>query len=113
MSTATINEIEINGIKYVQKSSIPPQQITGDIKIVILQRGWVMVGRFERNESECKLHNASVIRLWGTSKGVGEIAANGPLSGTKLDKCHGVVEFDYLTVVATIACDKAKWEKNL
>lgn len=34
-----ISEIELNGIKYVPKDSIQPVEYTGDIKIVILQRG--------------------------------------------------------------------------
>ena len=85
----------------------------GEVKIVILQRGWVMVGRFERNGSDCKLHNASVIRSWGTSRGLGEIAGNGPTSTTKLDPTNGVVEFDYLTGVATLSCEGKKWEKYL
>ena len=82
----------------------------GNIKIVILQRGWVMVGRFERNGSDCKLHNASVIRSWGTTKRLGEIAKDGPTSSTKLDPCNGLVEFDYLTVVASISCGEEKWK---
>jgi hypothetical protein len=85
----------------------------GNIKIVILQRGWVMVGRFERNGSDCKLHNASVIRSWGTTKGLGEIAKDGPTSSTKLDPCNGLVEFDYLTVVASISCVEEKWKANI
>jgi len=85
----------------------------GNTKIVILQRGWIMVGRFERNGSDCKLHNASVIRSWGTTKGLGEIAKDGPNQNTKLDPCNGIVEFDYLTVVATISCEEKKWEKAL
>lgn len=101
--------IQINGVEYVPKSSQPYVEPSGDIKIVVLQRGWVMVGRLERDGSECKLKNASVIRTWGTSKGLGEIATNGPLSGTKLDKCGGLVEFDYLTVVAAISCEESKW----
>jgi len=83
-----------------------------EIKIVILQRGWVMVGRFSRVGSDCKLHDASVIRIWGTTRGLGEIAQNGPTEKTILDKC-GKVEFDYLTVVAAISCEVKKWESVL
>lgn len=72
-----------------------------------------MVGRFERKGSECKLSNASVIRTWGTTKGLGEIADAGPTTSTKLDKCNGLVEFDYLTVVAMISCNENKWESTL
>jgi hypothetical protein len=85
----------------------------GNVKIVILQRGWVMVGRFERVGSDCKLYNASVIRNWGTSRGLGEIAKDGPTTDTKLDPTNGLVEFDYLTVVAIIACEESKWLKSL
>lgn len=101
----------IDDVKYVRADTT--QEITGDIKIVILQRGWIMVGKFERNGSDCKLHNASVIRSWGTKDGLGEIAKGGPTSSTKLDKCFGVVEFDYLTVVASIACDQKEWAGKL
>ncbi len=66
-----INEISMNGIDYIRKDSVQKQELTGDLKIVVLQRGWVMIGKFERNGSECKLHNASVIRCWGTTKGLG------------------------------------------
>lgn len=108
-----LNEIEVNGIQYVPKGASQKQEYNGDVKIVILQRGWVMVGRFERDGSECKLHDAAVIRTWGTTRGLGEIAKDGPTSSTKLDPCHGVVEFDYLTVVATIACNEVKWKSAL
>ena len=99
--------ITVDGVEYA------PLTTTGDIKIVILQRGWVMVGRFERKGSDCKLINSSTIRSWGTTKGLGEIAEAGPTITTKLDKNFGLVEFDYLTVVATIACNEKKWEKEL
>jgi hypothetical protein len=107
------NEVIINGKKYIPVDTVG-KEYNGDIKIVILQRGWVMVGYFERNGSECRLHKASVIRRWGTTKGLGEIAKNGPNpEKTILDKCYGVVEFDYLTVIATIAVDEKKWKNEL
>lgn len=104
-----INELEINGITYVPKDSIQQtKEFTGDIKIVVLQRGWIYIGRFERNGNDCKLHNAYNIRTWGTTKGLGELV-NGATSSTKLDKCEGVVEFDWLTIVHTITVDAKKW----
>lgn len=101
--------IEINGKTYYAKEEEDVKEPSGTLKIVILQRGWVMVGRLERDGSECKLHQASVIRSWGTTKGLGEIALNGPTGKTILDKCFGLVEFDYLTVVASISCKEDKW----
>lgn len=106
-------ELSVNGVTYIPKSSANQKQPDGPIKIVILQRGWVMVGRLERDGSECKLHSASVIRNWGTTKGLGEIAISGPTKDSKLDKCGGLVEFDYLTVVAAISCVESKWASVL
>lgn len=103
--------ITVNGKAYYDNAT--SAEYAGDYKICILQRGWVMVGKLERNGSECKLHQASVIRNWGTTRGLGEIASEGPKKDTKLDPCNGVVEFDYLTVVATIAVNEAKWASKL
>ncbi len=108
---ADIQSIVVDGKTYVPKDMV--KEFDGDLKIVILQRGWIMVGRLERSGSECKLHNASVIRSWGTSKGLGEIAEGGPTNNTKLDKCYGIVEFDYLTVVASISCKENAWNGKL
>lgn len=106
-----MEQIILNGKTYY--SSPINSEITGDYKIVILHRGWVMIGRLERIGSDCKLHNASVIRNWGTTKGLGELAMEGKKKDTKLDKCGGVVEFDYLTVVATIAVNEDLWKNEL
>ena len=109
MAKTEINEVEINGVQYVRKDSITSkQEFDGEIKIVVLQRGWVYIGRFERNGNDCKLHNASCIRVWGTTKGLPELV-NGVTALTKLDKCEGVVEFDWLTVVHTITVNPYKW----
>jgi hypothetical protein len=107
-----VETITVNGKTYYSQAP-QAQQFVGDTKIVILQRGWVMIGKLEKNGSECKLHNASVIRNWGTTKGLGELATEGKKKDTKLDKCGGVVEFDYLTVVATIAVNEALWKNEL
>lgn len=103
--------ISVNGVEYVKKDSVN-HTITGNVKIVILQRGWVMVGYFSRVGNDCKLEKASVIRSWGTTKGLGEIAT-GPTKDTKLDKCNGLVEFDYLTVVAMVSCEEKSWANKL
>ena len=82
------------------------------IKIVILQRGWVFVGKFSQNGSACKLTDAQNIRTWGTTKGLGELAESGVTSSTKMDKVNDV-SFHELTVVATIDCDDKIWSKLL
>ena len=108
-----LTEIQINGVDYVRKDGIPKPDLKGDIKIVVLQRGWNLVGRFEREGADCTLHNASVIRYWGTTQGLGEIAQNGPTEKTKMDKCFGEVKFDILTVVFTLDCKEEAWKSAL
>jgi len=77
-------------------------------RIVILQRGWVMVGRWSQDGEDCVLTDAAVIRVWGTKRGLGEIAEGGPTSSTILDRA-GTVRFHILAVVASIDCEEAKW----
>lgn len=84
-----------------------------DVRIVILQRGWVMVGSYSKEGSQCFLRNGSVVRWWGTTRGLGEIAAGGPTEKTKLDPCHGQVEFHELTAIAIIRCNPEKWRDAL
>ena len=103
------DEITMNGIKYVRKDSVIQKEYEGDIKIVVLQRGWIYIGKFERSGNDCKLHNAYNIRNWGTSKGLPELV-NGPTPSTKLDKCEGIIEFDWLTVIHTITVNSEKWK---
>lgn len=102
--------IKIDEVEYVRKDSQP--KTTGAIRIVILQRGWVMVGRFSQDKENCKLENAHVIRVWGTTAGLGQIAIEGPTKSTVLDKCP-TVRFHELTVIATIDCVEAKWSGKI
>lgn len=102
--------IKIDDVEYIRRDSQP--KTTGEVRIVILQRGWVFVGRFSQEGANCRLDNAAVIRSWGTTKGLGEIAVGGPTSKTKLDKCPPV-KFHELTVIATLDCVEEKWNKFL
>lgn len=83
-----------------------------EIKIAILQRGWVFVGRFSKEGSACKLTDAHNIRTWGTTKGLGELAESGPTDSTKLDKVNDV-SFHELGIVAMIDCNKTAWKKHI
>jgi len=100
------DEVTIDGERYVRATNDSP------IKIVVLQRGWVLVGRFSQDGEECAVDDASVIRVWGTTKGLGEIAASGPTANTKLDPA-GHVRFHVLTTVLTLDCDEASWASRL
>lgn len=108
-TSTIINELEVNGKTYVLKGSQKTAP-TGNIKIAILQRGWIFVGRFSKVGSDCKLENAYNIRNWGTTKGIGELV-DGPTSKTVLDATP-TVNFHEMTIVALIDVDEKGWAKK-
>ena len=69
------------------------------MKIVVLTNGWVLVGKLDGD----MLTDASVIRRWGTSKGLGELANYGPLKETILDRL-GTVVIERSNVLFEIDC---------
>ena len=79
------------------------------MKICVLERGWVMVGRLEKDGDEYLLINGHVIRRWGTSDGLGELAIKGPLENTKLEKIP-LVKFHKSQLIFTISCEETKWK---
>lgn len=107
-----IKELEVNGVTYVEKGNQSTEPKNSNIKIVVLQRGWALIGRWSQNGDMCNLENAHVIRLWGTTKGLGQLALEGKTSSTKLDKT-GSVDFHILTTVLVINCDDKIWDKEL
>lgn len=80
----------------------------GSKQIVILDRGFVYVGDVTTEPDWCLIENASCVRRWGTKKGLGELAANGPLSNTVLDPA-GTVRAPMRAVIAMLACEADKW----
>ena len=81
-----------------------------NLYLVVLPRGWVMVGDCSEKDGKLYLKNASVVRRWGTTKGLPELANEGPLSRTILDgKCE--MEFPISSVIAKMQCNSSKWEK--
>ena len=102
-----LNTLKINGVEYVKKGE---GELT-PIKIVILQRGWVVIGRYSEDGEYGVLNDAYVIRRWGTSEGLGQLALDGKQSETKLEKT-GVIRFHKLTTVAEINCDFSKWDNE-
>ncbi len=82
--------------------------VDGGVRIVILQRGWVVVGHYYREGSEVRIEKAAVVRLWGTTRGLGQLATDGPQPNTKLDDCP-TVRVHELAVVCSFECAKDKW----
>lgn len=105
----------MNGEVYVSEKEVQAQLLKKNVKptkkqIVVLNRGWVVVGNYSEKDNECTLSDAAVIRSWGTTKGLGELAENGPLSATKLDACPNV-HFHKMTMVARMDVNESAWNK--
>ena len=99
------NTIRIDEVEYVRKDSLDATD--GDIKIVVLDRGFVYVGTVEVTDDFVIVTNAKNIRQWGTTKGLGELVY-GPLSKTKLDHT-GTVRVSVRALISLIDVDQKAW----
>jgi hypothetical protein len=79
----------------------------GPQQIVVLDRGWVYVGKSREVGDKLVIEDAQCIRYWGTTRGLGELAANGPTGKTKLDPVGRLVA-PMRAVISIIAC-KCIW----
>jgi hypothetical protein len=87
-------------------------ELKKDKRIVIGQRGHVWVGDIEHESSDrVVIANASAVRRWGTTKGLGQLAAEGPTKATVLDPC-GTVRIHPLAIVGQIDCNAEAWRER-
>ena len=100
------NTIRIDEVEYVRKDSLNATE--GDIKIVVLDKGFVYVGTVEVTDDFIIITNAKNVRQWGTTKGLGELVS-GPLSGTKLDQT-GTVRVAARALISLIDVDQTAWK---
>jgi hypothetical protein len=113
-----IEELTLKDIRELQslvggkREETPSEPSDLGIRIVILQRGWVMVGQYIQTGEYVTLKRAAVVRKWGTTKGLPELAQKGPLSDTIIDKGPDV-RFHALTEIASLACEESAWSGKL
>lgn len=75
-------------------------------RIVVLDNGFVFMGHFHpaKEGKPAYITQALNLRVWGTTKGLGEIALGGPTGKTVMDD-YGVVVLDNPeAVLFTIPC---------
>lgn len=62
------------------------------LAICVLREGFVLIGFLKTTDGETSFHlsQGKVIRLWGTTKGLGELV-NGPTPNTVLDDIPATV----------------------
>jgi hypothetical protein len=92
-------------------STVPEAELE-PVRILVLQRGWVVVGRHHKEGPEHVLTGSFIVRRWGTRRGLGEIALGGPTSSTVLDEA-GTVRAHELATVLGMDCDAAAWADRL
>ena len=96
--------IRIDEVEYVRADSVKPTKK----QIVVLQRGWVVIGDVEKTADEVKINNCAVIRVWGTENGLGELAEKGKMTNTKLDPCPALTVHP-LSVVLYMNVNESRW----
>lgn len=103
---AAPNTIKIDEVEYVRKDLSKVHD--GPVKIVVLDRGFVYIGRVEIKDDFIVITNAKNIRIWGTSKGLGQLALDGQTSMTQLDDV-GTVRAPMRALISMIDVDQSKW----
>ncbi len=91
--------------------------MTKEMYIYVMEERWVVVGVvISRSMCGMKtiLGKSATVRVWGTTKGLGELARLGPRGeSTKLDEEPNGVEINEGYVMRKIPCDYQMWKKWL
>ena len=85
------------------------KQVLTGFAVVVLDRGFVYVGNVECDSDWCVIENAHNIRIWGTTKGLGELVRCGPTPETALDAV-GTVRAPTRAVISVIDSEADKWK---
>ena len=96
----------IDGVRYVRERE------PSEIKILVLQRGWVVVGKITREGSQVVFTGGHVVRRWGTTEGIGQLARLGPQDNTVLDRLD-IGQCHELAIVAEIDCEVQAWSRHI
>ena len=79
-------------------------------RIAVLDRGFVFVGKVMNDDEFTYIEEAQSVRVWGTTKGLGQLAKEGPQQNTKLDPCPNV-KVSNKAVLFLMECDRSKFHK--
>lgn len=108
----TIKQVrEIAEMFAALQAPIPQEpQVNHGLSIVVLDRGFVYIGHVSTDVNWCRIRNAKNIRRWGTTRGLGQLALEGPTSDTKLDD-YGNVNAPMRAVISIIYVEEGRWDK--
>ena len=84
-------EISLRELKEMLSTESAPstEQNHGNC-IVVLDRGFVYYGELITDNKFMTINKAKNVRTWGTTKGLGQLATQGPQENTKLDNAGTV-----------------------
>ena len=90
------------------------KQVLIGFAIVVVDRGFVYVGQTEINGDWCVITDARNIRKWGTTRGLGQLAIDGPQAETVLDSA-GTVRIPVATgaLIHLLDTEESKWNLEL
>ena len=72
--------ITVDGVEYE-----PVERTAERNAIVVCDRGFVLYGRISIADNYVTIRECCCIRRWGTSRGLGQLAIEGPQPETQLD----------------------------
>ena len=109
MNQQTINEIEINGVKYVQKSSIQgvPEIDPAKAVIVRCESAGVFLGYLEESnlaDGTAKLRNARRLWYWSGAASLSQLAVDGTSKPKDCKFPVAVPEISLARVIEIIPC---------
>lgn len=79
------NEIVINGVKYVQASSVPTSLPTGNRHVLVVDRGWIFAGDLTQENGRIYLDRAVWVFRW-ESIGFAAVVENPKAKGVDIRK---------------------------
>lgn len=81
------------------------------LNILCLHGRWNLVALVIDAGEEIHISHPSVIREWGTSDGLGQLADDGPQEGTKFDPEPDQV-VDRIQIIRVIPCNREVWDRS-
>lgn len=89
-----INELTIGQAKEITAMFPADTPVRGLVDhgfcIAVMDKGFVYVGDVSTDGQFVRIKRARNIRRWGTERGLGQLALEGPQENTKLDKCGDI-----------------------
>jgi hypothetical protein len=96
-------------VKMFGQSNGTGEVVQHGLCIVVLDKGFVYVGELETDGKLMTLRKARNIRRWGTERGLGQLALEGPQDGTALDEC-GTVKALLAELKHWLVCEVSAWK---